>query len=240
MNRRPRTLKVVRLHLANRATYIWVPLAVVGATFLISLAMWGVILLGFRGEPLPSSGGFGGLQLIPSYYCVTLGIQAMMYTYPFAMAMSLTRREYINGTMLLATLFATCLATLYAVGRAIEDLTNGYGVWLRFFHLSEWIGHTTWWEQWLFLAGLNLMLLMAGFSGTTVFRRGGALRLVVVLTCWMFGVVGASALVTLCEWWPAVGTWMMQQTPGTGGFIMLVIAAGFAVGSYWSMRKTVP
>ncbi|MDR1118249.1 MAG: hypothetical protein LBL01_02975, partial [Bifidobacteriaceae bacterium] len=123
MTRRPRIIKVLRLHLANRATYVWVPGAVIAGTFVISLAMYGVLLLGFRDEGLPRMYGFGGLQFIPAYYCVTVGIQAMMYTYPFALAMSLTRREYINGTLLLGAVFAASVSGVFTVGRALESLT---------------------------------------------------------------------------------------------------------------------
>ena len=38
-----RTLNVVRMQLVNRATYIWVPLIILGGTLLISLAIFGLI-----------------------------------------------------------------------------------------------------------------------------------------------------------------------------------------------------
>jgi hypothetical protein len=242
VRRRGRIVNVLRLHLANRATYGWVPLLVIGGTMLISVAMYGVILLGFRDEPgpRPELYGFGGLQFIPSYYCVTVGIQAMMYTYQFAMAMSLTRREYINGTTLLAALFALALGGLFALGRALETLTGGYGIGFRYFSLAGWFGQHPWWEQWLFLTALSLMFFMAGFCCTTVFRRGGAIRLVVALTAWTMAVVGACAVVTWREWWPPVGEFVLALTPGGAGLVMLAVAVLFSAGSYWSMRKTVP
>ncbi|MDR2252365.1 MAG: hypothetical protein LBD97_00640 [Bifidobacteriaceae bacterium] len=241
MKTRSRTLKVVRLHLANRATYLWTPLLVVGATLFISLAMYGVLLLGFRDEGgPPGMYGFGGLQFIPTYYCVTVGIQAMMYTYQFAMAMSLTRREYINGTTLLAAGFAAALAAVFSLGRVLESLTGGYGISFRYFSLAGWFTDFPWWEQWVFLTGLSLVFFMAGFCGTTVFRRGGAIRLVVVLTLWVMVAVGMSAVVTWREWWPLIGRWALALTPASAGGWMLLVAACFSAGSYWSMRKTVP
>jgi hypothetical protein len=129
---------------------------------------------------------------------------------------------------------------VFTVGRALESLTDGYGIGFNYFSLAGWFVRFAWWEQWLFLFGLGMMLFMAGFACTTVFKRGGALRLVVVLTGWTMGAVAASALVTWREWWPAVGEWTLRQTPASAGVIMLLIAAALGLGAYWSMRKTVP
>ncbi|MDR1393837.1 MAG: hypothetical protein LBJ62_07725 [Bifidobacteriaceae bacterium] len=240
MTHRSRLIKVLRLHLANRATYFWVPLAVVGATFVISLALYGVLRMGLEEDAPQEIYGLGGLQFIPSYYCVTIGIQAMMYTYQFAMAMSLTRREYINGTTLMAGVFALGLTSMFSLGRALELATDGYGIGFHYFGLAGWFHDYAWWEQFVFLGALSLLFLMAGFCATTVFKRGGPIRLVIVLSIWVMAVVAAAALVTWREWWPSIGYWTMRQTPVSIGWWMLLIAALLSAGSYWSMRKTVP
>lgn len=36
-----RTLKVVRMQLINRATYIWVPLLILAGAYAITLVVWG-------------------------------------------------------------------------------------------------------------------------------------------------------------------------------------------------------
>ncbi|MDR1442249.1 MAG: hypothetical protein LBJ02_07680 [Bifidobacteriaceae bacterium] len=240
MSGQPRVLKVIRLHLANKATYIYVPSVVVLATFFLSVTLYGVLILGLEDEAPSQLYGLGGFQFIPFYYGVTVGIQAMMYTYPFAMAMSLTRREYINGTTALAAVFASSLATLFSLGRAFEELTGGFGIGFHYFGLMNWFSGFAWWEQWLFLTGLCLMLFMGGFCCTTVFKRGGALRLVIELTGWTMALVAFVALVTWREWWPAVGEWVMTLTPATAGAGMLVAAGLLSLGSYWSIRKAVP
>ncbi|MDR2377820.1 MAG: hypothetical protein LBD70_00120 [Bifidobacteriaceae bacterium] len=240
MRHKSRLVKVIRLHLANQSTYIVIPLVVVGATFALSMALYGVLLLGLQDEAPRELYGLGGFQFVPFYYGVTVGIQAMMYTYPFAMAMSLTRREYINGTTGLAALFAGGLATMYAVGRALEEVTDGFGIGFHYFGLAGWFAEFGWWQQWLFLTGLCLMLFMGGFCCTTVFKRGGAMRLVIELTAWTMGLVGLIALVTWQEWWPTVGEWFLALTPALAGGWMLVCAGLLALGSYWSIRKAVP
>jgi hypothetical protein len=240
MKHKPRLVKVIRLHLANRATYIIIPAVVVTATFALSFALYLVLLLGLEEDAPRELYGLGGFQFVPFYYAVTVGIQAMMYTYPFAMAMSLTRREYINGTTGLAALFASGLALLYAVGRWIEELTDGFGIGFHYFGLAGWFAQFGWWEQFVFLTGLTLMLFMAGFCCTTVFKRGGAIRLVIEITAWTMGMVGGIALVTWRDGWPAVGDWFLSLTPAVGGGWMLVVAGAFSLGSYWSIRKAVP
>jgi hypothetical protein len=73
-----------------------------------------------------------------------------------------------------------------------------------------------------------------------VFKRGGVMRLVVVLVAWMMGFVAALALVTWQEWWPRIGYWVFGLTPGTAGGWMLVAAAALSLGAYRSIRKAVP
>ncbi|MDR1187040.1 MAG: hypothetical protein LBK95_06235 [Bifidobacteriaceae bacterium] len=240
MTYQPRLVKVIRLHLANRATYVYVPAVVVGATFALSIALYGVLLLGLEEDAPRELYGLGGFQFVPFYYAVTVGIQAMMYTYPFAMAMSLTRREYINGTTALAALFAGSIATLFSVGRLLEEVTDGFAIGFHYFGMLGWFAQYGWWEQWLFLTGLSLMLFMAGFCCTTVFKRGGAIRLVIEMAGWAMAFVGLIALVTWREWWPAIGEWVLLLTPGLAGAYLLVGAGLFSLGSYWSIRKAVP
>ena len=114
-----RTLNVVRMQLVNRATYIWVPLIILGGTLLISFAIFGLI---------SSSGAdaqmFGGGAQAPLWYFGVVGVQALTLTFPFSQAMSVTRREFYLGTLITAALTALGLALLFVIGGFIEEATN--------------------------------------------------------------------------------------------------------------------
>jgi hypothetical protein len=231
---------VVRLHLATRSTYLWVPLIVVGATYVLSLMMYGVLRMGLEEDAPQELFGLGGLQFVPFYYCITVGIQAMMYTYPFAMAMSVTRREYVMGTFLLALIFTGALALMYGLGRAIEYATGGLGIGFIYFGLLEWFWNAPLWHEMLFVCGLAAMLFMAGFSAAAVFKRGGVIRVVVVLITWALVIVALLALVTWQEWWPPIGRAVLRAQPAQVGGLMIAAAVSLGAGSYWSARKAVP
>ena len=66
-----RTLNVVRMQLANRETFVWVPLLILGSAFAISMIIWGIL----------SSAGvtvnmYGGGAQAPLWYFVAVGVQA--------------------------------------------------------------------------------------------------------------------------------------------------------------------
>lgn len=116
-----RTLNVVRMQLANRETFVWVPLLILGSAFAISMIIWGIL----------SSAGvtvnmYGGGAQAPLWYFVAVGVQALTLTFPFSQALSVTRREFFVGTMLTAALTSAILAAIFVVGGLIELATGGW------------------------------------------------------------------------------------------------------------------
>ena len=128
-----RTVSVVRMQLINRQTYIWVPLLVLGGSFLITLAIYGILInAGVAGDM------YGGGAQAPLWYFGVVGVQALTLTFPFSQAMSVTRREFYLGTLLTAVLTGAILALLFVVGGLIEQATGGWGMNGYFFYLP-WI-----------------------------------------------------------------------------------------------------
>mgnify|MGYP006870045490 FL=1 len=114
-----RTLNVVRMQLANRETFVWVPLLILGSSFVISLIIWGIIAAGGV-----TTNMYGGGAQAPLWYFIAVGVQALTLTFPFSQALSVTRREFFLGTMLTAALTAGILALIFVVGGLIEIATN--------------------------------------------------------------------------------------------------------------------
>ncbi len=228
-----RTLNVVRMQLVNRATYIWVPLIILGGTLLISLAIFGLI---------SSSGAdaqmFGGGAQAPLWYFGVVGVQALTLTFPFSQAMSVTRREFYLGTLLTAALTSFVLAALFIVGGLIEQATDGWGLGGYMFYLP-WV-----WSQGpvvagLFFFGLAMLFFVVGFCAATVYKRWGNLVLTVVLVSLGFVLIAAMWLVGQLRAWGDLFAFFGSLTPVavTGG--MVLVGALLAALSYGMLRRAI-
>jgi hypothetical protein len=226
-----RTVNVIRMQLINRQTFIWLPLIILGASFLMSLAIYAMI---------PYAGPkYGGGAQAPLWYFLAVGVQAMTLSFPFSQALSVTRREFYLGTLLTAVLTSVILAAVYVVGGFIEQATDGWGLNGWFFRLP-WV-----WEQGPAAAavvyfGLAMLLFIVGFGCALLYKRFGPLGLTIVLVGIGVLLLGALYLVGRANAWAALFEWITAQ--GALGLSLwgMVLAAVIAVGSFLTLRRAVP
>lgn len=128
-----RTLAVTRLHLIKRFLSFGVPLLILAFTLFISLAI--AIIAARAGVDTSSSewadgAGNNNISVLTSIigFLVYLGVQATATTFPFALAMGTTRREFTAGTLLWAIIVSAIMAVATAVGLWLELLTDHWGV----------------------------------------------------------------------------------------------------------------
>lgn len=229
-----RILKVVRMQLTNKQTFLWVPLIVLGGAFGLSLAVYGIL------HSAGVTGAFyGGGAQAPLWYFAVIGAQALTMTFPFSQAMSVTRREFFIGTMLTAVLTAAMLAVIFVIGGLIETATGGWGLNGYFFAVGVI------WESGAALAGLfyfvlALLFFVSGFWGATIFKRFGTLWLIVTLVAIAAVIVLALFAVTRMDAWPSVVDWFVSI--GFGGVTLLVagIAAVLAAIAFPTLRRATP
>ena len=110
----------VRIQYLNRYTFVWIPLIILASAVAVSIAIYAMI-----GADQPM---YGGAVQAPLWYFVAAGAQAMSLTFPFAQALTVTRREFFLGTALAALISAGGLSLVFVVLGYIEQATNGYGV----------------------------------------------------------------------------------------------------------------
>lgn len=229
-----RTLNVVRMQLVNRATYIWVPLMVLGGTIVITLAIFGLIASNGNVEV----DMFGGGAQAPLWYFAVVGVQALTLTFPFSQAMSVTRREFYLGTLITAALTALGLALLFVIGGFIEEATNGWGLGGYMFRLT-WV-----WSQGAVVAGLfffslAMLFFVVGFCGATVYKRWGNVVLTISLIGLALLFVAGLWLIGQLQAWPEVMAWFGSLTPISLTGAMLAVAAVLAGGSYLMLRRSI-
>lgn len=226
-----RTLNVVRMQFVNRQTYIWVPLLVLGGAFVLSVLVFAMI-------PYDGVKVGGGTQA-PLWYFLWVGVQSLTMTFPFAQAMSVTRREFYTGTLLAAALTSAMLSVIFVIGGLIEQATRGWGVNGYFFYLDGiWAGGPL--AAFFVFFVVAMLFFIVGFWAATIFKRFGTLWLTVVLVGIGVLFVGALWLVGRLEAWGPVFEWFtIQGALGLAlwGVLVGVVLAGL---SFLTLRRATP
>ncbi|WP_353114911.1 hypothetical protein [Microbacterium sp.] len=226
-----RIANVVRLHLINRQTFIWMPLIILFGALALSILVFALI-------PYPGP-KYGGAGQAPLWYFFAIGIFSLNLTFPFSQAMSVTRREFFLGTMLTAAAGAVVLALLFLLGGWIEDLTHGWGLNGYFFRLA-WV-----WEAGPLVAaltyfGLALLLFSLGFIGATIYRRWGPMAFTVVCSLLGFALVGLVFLLTRLDLWGAVGDFLAGAGVTSLALMSLGVIVVLSAISYLGLRRATP
>ena len=220
--------KVVRLQLVNRWTFIGVPLMVLGGSLLI------VILLGLV---IPNDGVMiTGAAQAPLWYFIVVGVQALSLTFPFSQAMSVTRRDYFLGTLATFVLFSLAFGVVFLVLALIEQATNGWGVDTLVFAIP-WLLNAGWLAMILSVAALAIVMFLIGLWMATIYKRWGTVVIVAISLGLGLVMVGVIALITYFQWWQAVLTWVVGQTPMSMAGWLLVLIVALSAGSFLTLRK---
>lgn len=230
-------VSVARMQLINKNTFIWVPLMVTGGAWLISTLIFAVLSANIPAVELGN--GFSGSGQAPIWVFLYVGITSLTATFPFSQAMSVTRKNFYLGTALTTAASAAGLATLFTIMRPIEIATKGWGVGNYMFAVG-WLRDYDWWQGWLLLFTVPLLMFVIGFWFAAIYKRGGAPLSLMVWIALSLVIIGAAAVITWQNWWPQVVSWFTALSPATaaGWVALLVVVLG--ISSYLTLRKLTP
>lgn len=229
-----RTLNVVRMQLINKQTYVWIPLLILGGSFLLTLAIYAIL-----SNAGISEAKYGGGAQAPLWYFLVVGVQALTLTFPFSQAMSVTRRDFYLGTLLTAAMTSAILSLVFLVGGLIEVATGGWGMNGWFFRL-DWVWESGPAGALLFYFVIAMLFFVIGFACALIYKRFGGLWLAVVLVGFAVILVGILWLVGSANAWVQMFTWF--ATLGAVGLALwsLVVILVLAGVSYLILRRATP
>lgn len=230
-------LNVARLQLVNKATYIWVPLIVTGGAWLVSTLIFWIIRANTPADAFIE--GVSGAGQAPIWVFLYVGITSLTNTFPFALAMSVTRRSFYLGTALITAAASAGLATLYSILRPIEIATNGWGVGNYMFAIP-WLRDYAWWQGWLLVFILPLVMFVIGFWFAAIYKRYGAPVGTLAWIAVSLLIIAAVAVITWQRWWPEVGAWFGAQTPASAAAWIAGLVVVLGASSYLSLRRLTP
>ncbi|GAB3532396.1 hypothetical protein GCM10027403_04570 [Arthrobacter tecti] len=226
-----RVIKVMRMQLTNRWIFIGIPIIILVGSFGLSVAIWSFI-------PYEGAKYSGGSQAV-MWYFFALGMQSLTLTFPFSQGLSITRRTFFIGTMILFAGIALATALLYWLMGLIEQATGGWWVNGRFFAI-EWIADGPWYQPIAFYFATMMALFLIGFWSATIYKRWQATGLVVAGISVALLLVAGMYIVGTRNAWPEVGQFLASQTQLNVAGWLTVLVLALAGGSFLTLRRAVP
>lgn len=229
-----RTLGAARLYTIRPQASLTVPWAVALASFAVNVAIWG---LGDLGKV--SSAGTAGVSAL---YCALLivFVQGVTQTFPFAMALGLSRRTFYAGTAVVALVQTVAYGAVLTALTAIENGTGGWGVGLHFW-APYGLDRQSVPEQFLIYASMLLATAFLGIAIGVAAKRWGATGL------WTLGIAavlvfgGAAVLVTGLHGWTDMWNWVLARSAVVVALAVAGVLAVLSAGlSYTGLRRAVP
>ncbi|TSD93544.1 ABC transporter permease [Skermania sp. ID1734] len=229
-----RLLNVARLHHAASPLLIVWPIGVVAVSFAIALAIFFV-----TGDDASDSSFTGGVF---SLYAFTLAfyLQALTQTFPFALGLSVTRREYFTATTLVAVSQSTVFGAALFVLALGERVTNGWGVHMRMFDIPAYWTDNPILQLLTPIVSLFLVTTIGLFVGCIHQRWRTQGLLTAGLTVAV--ALGISAIVvTWQRWWLDIGHWFADIPRAYPLVVFPALAAAVALAGAWViLRRTAP
>jgi hypothetical protein len=225
-----RITQVVKLHLRNKWSWFVIPWLIVVANFLINL----VIAMSLNGDETINTGAIASIFV----YTFIVGTITIKDTFPFALGLSIRRKDYFLGTALTA-LLVNCFSTIVlVVMSAIEEATNGWGVRLHLFKIEFMNDYSV-----ISMIGIYLLLLLNlfffGFALSSLHRRFGSSGMYVFFaTLLILGTVG-SYIFTHFGLWQGVPDWFIHHYQELFWWVMCLVVVYLAAAYGFLRRATV-
>jgi hypothetical protein len=225
-------VRAARLHLvAWHFPALW-PWGVLAVSFAINVAIYAAIA-GARGSV---TGGLASIYVVQLVACLQLFTRG----FPFALAMSVTRRAYYLGAWLYAGLVAAVWGAVLVALRLLEDATDGWGLSLRYFGAGPMrqddllLQYLVYVVPFLVAAGLgaSVGLVIVRWSYNGFFTMLAALMV-------LSGAV--VIVVSRAGWWRGIGDWFGDQSSAAllAGWPLPFVAVLGLLG-YAAIRRATP
>ncbi|MFI9534782.1 ABC transporter permease [Nocardia fusca] len=227
-----RALAVSRIHTVAWPLLIAWPLAILVAAFVIP---WVIFALIDATDTNTTGSVYSILGVTMAFY-----MGAMTQTFPFALGLGVTRRDFFNATALVGAVQVLGTALLLWALAIVEDHTDGWGVRMEMFGLPGHFTDNRVIQLATYAAFLGLVACVSLFLGA-VYQRWRVTGLYTAGT--VFLLVGglAAILVTWQRWWPAVGSWFVDA-PRAVPMVALpaVLALAALIGARVTISRATP
>ncbi|GGG07446.1 hypothetical protein GCM10007304_21850 [Rhodococcoides trifolii] len=230
----PRVVQVARMHSVAWPLAVGAPAAILFVAFAIGWVLFFAI-------PNPDSRTqFTGGVTSVFFFGIGFYVQAMTQTFPFALGLSVTRREFFTATALAGLVQSVVFGTVIYLLSLLETATSGWGVHMRMFGILDYV--TTSPVTRLFaLIALFFLVSSIGLLIGTMYLRWKLIGLMTLSAAAVVVIGGAVVLILWRQWWFTVGD-AIADTPRFVTMVVLpaVLAAVSLLGGWAVLRRTTP
>ena len=163
--------RIVRLLAVKPAVFFGIPWLIMGGAWAVTMVV--AVLLGAAGVPTDGSAtGFrySWAVLSPQWYLAVVGVQAVAYTFSFALGFSSTRRDFWAGMSAMFLFVSTEMAVAIATLVQVEKATHGWFIGAGMFD-ALWYGQNGWAFDFYTTFAMQLAVLFLGAGTTAVYMR---------------------------------------------------------------------
>lgn len=224
-----RALGISRIHTVAWPLLIAWPLGVLVAAFAIP---WVIFALIDSPESHTTGSVYSILGVMLAFY-----VGAMTQTFPFALGLGVTRRDFFAATLLVGVAQVAGLGLLLWVLGLIENRTDGWGVRMVMFGLPGSFTDNPLVQLMTYLAFLALVAALGLIAGA-IYQRWRVTGLYTAGAVVLLVGGSAAVLVTWRHWWPAVGSFF-ADTPRVVPMVALpaVLAAAALAAAWVTIRR---
>ncbi|MCW0216071.1 MAG: hypothetical protein OJJ54_22205 [Pseudonocardia sp.] len=228
-----RAVKVARIQTVNLPMQLGMPWVILGTAFVINLIIFALV---------PDTGDPKITGAIMSIYIFMLiaHLQSMTQVFPFALGLSVTRRDFFAGTSLLIVAQSVVQGILLTILLAVEEATGGWGMGLHFFGIP-FLVQDNWFLQVLVYTVPFLFFSFVSIFAGTVFKRWGQFGMYVLSIGTVVLGGAAAVLITWQNAWGSIGRFFADSSPLAlfAGYPAILAVLLAAVG-YLALRRATP
>ncbi|WP_430332029.1 ABC transporter permease [Rhodococcus sp. ACT016] len=206
-----RIFAVCRLHVVAWPLLLAAPAAILALTFAINFTIFALVDSG--GETRGTGSVLSLFGFVVAFYA-----QAMTQTFPFALGLGVTRRQFLASTVVVALLQSLGFAVVLQALSVIEEATGGWGVGMRMFGILRYVTDSSALQFVTLFVSLMLTTSISMLLGA-VYQRWRTPGFLIAGIGAVTVLGGASILAAWARWWPAIATWLVDAPR------VLVIAA---------------
>lgn len=221
-----RVASVMRMHSKDIWSWFIVPWLVMLSSFTVNF-----VISFFMDEPLKT----GGLSSIYIYMLVA-GIITLAQTFPFALGMSVSRKDYYLGTSAMIILTSVGSAIMLFLLGLIEGWTGAWWSDLYFFN-PPYLSDGPLINQFIVSLVILLFMYYSGIVIAAIHKRTGRNGMFIVAAFLLMVSTVLGFLANYFNWYPSIFHWMGEQSAVDYALWMLPFIVLFAVGSYLLLRR---
>lgn len=232
-----RALAVVRLLIANPWIAVLVPMGILSLIFALNYVLFRILSsqVAESGEWNVVTGGI----LFVYVYVLILAVTSVNQSFPLALGLGSTRREFTIGTAFYFGAASIVIAAAIATAAEIESATGGWGVPFQFFALTG-VGVDSWGALFLFSLLMLALAVSIGFVTAVVYVRWKARGMYVYWIIVTVLLLGVLAYLVSIDDWGVIGQFVVEaQALGFAAW-SLVITVPAAIVGYLLLRRAVP